>query len=68
MFGFERYNYDHFSKDVLLKDVAKSKMGGGPDPGERAPDFEGRTLEGDKVRLSDFAGEKNVELTFGSAT
>lgn len=68
MFGFRRYNYDHFSKDVLLKDVAKSKMGDGPEPGERAPDFEGRTLEGDKVELSDFRGEKNVVLTFGSAT
>jgi len=68
MFGFKRYNYDRFTKDVLLKDVAKSKFGSGPEPGERAPDFEGRTLDGDKVRLSDFKGEKNVVLTFGSAT
>lgn len=68
MFGFKGYNYEHFSKDVLLKDVAKSKMGGGPNPGERAPDFEGRTLDGNKVRLRDFQGEKNVVLTFGSAT
>lgn len=68
MFGFKRYNYEHFSKDVLLKDVAKSKAGGGPNPGDRAPDFASRTLDGAKVRLSDFAGEKNVLLTFGSAT
>jgi peroxiredoxin len=68
MLGFKRYNYDTFTKDVLLKDVAKSKFGRGPEPGERAPDFEGRTLDGDKVELSDFEGEKNVVLTFGSAT
>lgn len=68
MFGFKRYNYEHFSKDVLLKDVAKSKMDGGPEPGERAPDFEGRSLDGHKVKLSDFHGQNNVVLTFGSAT
>lgn len=68
MFGFKRYNYDRFTKDVLLKDVARSKFGHGPEPGEHAPEFEGRTVNGDKVELSDFEGEKNVVLTFGSAT
>ncbi len=68
MFGLKRYNYDTFTKDVLLKDVTKSKFGKGPEPGERASNFEARTLDGDKVELSDFRGEKNVVLTFGSAT
>lgn len=68
MFGLKRYNYDRFTKDLLLKDVAKSKIGTGPDPGDRAPDFEARTLDGDKIELSDFEGKKNVVLTFGSAT
>jgi thiol-disulfide isomerase/thioredoxin len=68
MFGLKRYNYDTFTKDLLIKDAVKSKFGGGPRPGERAPDFEARTLEGEKFRLSEFEGEKNVVLTFGSAT
>ncbi len=68
MFGFRRYNYVTFTKDVLLKDAARGQFGRGPEPGERAPDFQGRTLEGDKIELSDFKGEKNVVLTFGSAT
>ncbi len=67
MFGIKKYNYDRFTKDLLMKDVVLDKLGG-PRPGDRAPDFEGRTLEGDRVRLSDYEGEKNVVLTFGSAT
>jgi peroxiredoxin len=68
MFGFKKYNYDRFSRDLIMRDFAASKMGGGVEAGERAPDFEARTLDGDKVQLSDFEGEKNVVLTFGSAT
>lgn len=67
MFGLKRYNYEEFTKDVLIKDIALDKFSG-PKPGNRAPDFEGRTLDGDKIRLSDFQGEKNVVLTFGSLT
>lgn len=68
MFGLKCYNYDTFTKDLLIKDSVKSKFGSGPAPGDRAPDFDARTLEGEKLRLSDFEGEKNVVLTFGSAT
>ncbi len=68
MFGFKRYNYDTFTRDVLMKHAAKSVFGGGPEPGDKAPDFEARTLEGEEIELSDFEGEKNVVLTFGSAT
>ncbi|MGI9101331.1 MAG: peroxiredoxin family protein [Terriglobales bacterium] len=68
MFGFKRYNYDSFTKDLLLKDAAKTGFGSGPEPGELAPDFEARTLDGEDISLSDFEGEKNVVLTFGSAT
>jgi alkyl hydroperoxide reductase subunit AhpC len=69
MFGLKPYNYERFTRDLLVKDLAKSKMAGaGPAPGSRAPDFTGRTLEGDKITLSDFFGDKNVVLTFGSAT
>src|ERR1051326_1747935 len=68
MFGFSKYNYEKFTRDLLAKDMVKSKMLGGPKPGDRAPDFSGRTLDGEKLQLSDFRGEKNVVLTFGSAT
>ncbi|MGZ4839678.1 MAG: peroxiredoxin family protein [Terriglobales bacterium] len=68
MFGLKRYNYDTFTKDLLIKDAMKSKFGRGPEPGESAPDLEGRTLDGGKVRLKHLKGSKNVVLTFGSAT
>ncbi len=69
MFGLnlKKYNYEGFTRDQLIRDVAIDKFGG-PRPGERAPDFEGRTIEGDKVRLADYSGDKNVVVTFGSAT
>ncbi|MFB3917815.1 MAG: peroxiredoxin family protein [Terriglobales bacterium] len=67
MFGFKPYNYEEFTKDVLIKDIALDKFSS-PKPGDRAPDFEARTLEGEKVRLSYYRGEKNVVLTFGSVT
>ena len=68
MFGFERYNYDSFSNHELVRHAARTGFGSGPEPGEKAPDFELRDLDGNRVRLSDFAREKNVVLTFGSAT
>lgn len=68
MFGASKYNYDRFSRNSLLKDMARSKFGGAPQPGDDAPDFSLRSLDGDKVSLSDFQGEKNVLLTFGSVT
>jgi peroxiredoxin len=67
MFG-SKYNYEIFHRNQLFRDLATSQLGGAPKPGDRAPDFVGRTLEGDAVRLKDFRGRKNVVLTFGSAT
>jgi peroxiredoxin len=52
-----------------MKDMAATKAKAvRPGPGERAPDFELRTLDGDLFRLSDYEGNRNVVLTFGSAT
>src|SRR4029077_3578165 len=69
MFGLKPYNYPRFTREFLGKDLAASKLASaGPKPGEPAPDFKGRTLDGEVVRLSDFEGEKNVVLAFGSAT
>jgi peroxiredoxin len=68
MLGMKRYNYESFSGQDLLKHAARTGFRSGPKPGDRAPDFELRSLDGEKVRLSDFENEKNVVLTFGSAT
>jgi peroxiredoxin len=66
MLGFRDYNYEHFTRE-LYREV---EQGGfpGPAPGEHAPDFKARTLDGETVRLSDYEGKKNVLLVFGSAT
>jgi peroxiredoxin len=67
MFGRSQYNYPEFKK-TMLGNIMERQFGDAPDPGERAPDFELRTIDGDKVRLSNYRDQKNVVLTFGSAT
>jgi alkyl hydroperoxide reductase subunit AhpC len=67
MFGNARYNYPEFKKTMLAK-IAEQQFGEAPGPGDRAPDFELRTIDGDKIRLSEYRGDWNVVLTFGSAT
>ena len=67
MFGSKSYNYTSFDREQLRKELNGKQMKG-PKAGEEAPDFELPSREGKKVRLSDYAGEKNVVLTFGSAT
>lgn len=68
MFGLQRYNFESFRKHSLMKDAARHLFGSGPEPGDKAPDFKARTLDGDEVRLRDFRDDKNVVLTFGSST
>src|SRR4051812_24987646 len=69
MFGFGTpYNYEHFTRELLDPEQYAKQFDDAPAPGERAPDFQARTLRGDRVRLSDFRDEKNVGLGFGSAT
>lgn len=68
MFGLRRYNYEEFHRDEFMKNAARHLFGRGPEPGDEAPNFEGRTLDGDTIELSDFEGKKNVVLTFGSST
>src|SRR5437868_10391144 len=66
MLGLNSYNYGHFSRE-LFHDLARTSFSG-PAPGERAPDFKAGSLDGETVRLNDFAKKKNVLLIFGSAT
>lgn len=68
MLGFTPYNYETFRRNLLIKDMVFTKFMGAPKPGDKAPDFEGRTIDGDRIRLSDYRGESNVVLTFGSVT
>ena len=66
MLGLSSYNYEHFSRE-LFHDLAQTTFSG-PEPGERAPDFKATALDGESIRLGDFARKKNVLLLFGSAT
>ena len=68
MFGLSKYNYESFTRDLLHQQMESSQKNAGPRPGELAPDFEARTLDGKSIRLSDYRGRKNVVLTFGSLT
>jgi hypothetical protein len=62
----ESYNYESFSRS---ESAGKSnEFKNSLRAGEEAPEFELQTLEGDRVRLSDFRGRKHVLLEFGSIT
>jgi peroxiredoxin len=67
MFGFTRYNYDRFRRE-MLQGHSSDRWSRAPEPGDTAPDFELRSLTGDMVKLSDLRNSRNVVLTFGSAT
>lgn len=69
MFGFgSRYNYERFTREMLDPKQHRELFDDAPRPGDRAPDFQARTLSGDRVRLSDFRDDRNVVLLFGSGT
>jgi len=67
MFGFTRYNYERFRREMLQNNPA-DRWSRAPEPGDTAPTFELRSLTGDIVKLSDFKDSRNVVITFGSAT
>jgi peroxiredoxin len=67
MFGNASYNYDEFKREQFTKMLTR-QFGSAPEPGDRAPDFELRSVDGDKIRLKDYRDESNVVLVFGSAT
>jgi peroxiredoxin len=66
MLGFGDYNYEHFTREHL-QELGRTPFTG-PEPGEHAPDFKGKSLDGETIRLGDYKGKKNVLLIFGSAT
>jgi peroxiredoxin len=67
MFGFTRYNYDRFRREMLQSNPS-DRWSRAPEPGDEAPNFELLSLAGDLVKLSDFKNSRNVLITFGSAT
>ncbi len=67
MFGFTRYNYERFRREMLQSNPT-DRWSRAPEPGDEAPNFELRSLAGDLVKLSDFKNSRNVLITFGSAT
>ena len=62
----DAYNYAAFSRSESAGKSNEFKTS--LRAGEEAPDFELPTLEGERVRLSDFRGKKHVVLEFGSIT
>jgi hypothetical protein len=67
MFGFTRYNYERFRRE-MVQGRSADRWSRAPEPGDEAPDFELRSLTGDLVKLSAFRNSRNVVVTFGSAT
>jgi peroxiredoxin len=62
----EIYNYESFtrSESTGKSDEFKNSLRAG----EEAPDFELSSLDGVRVRLSAFRGQRHVLLEFGSIT
>ncbi len=67
MFGYTRYNYERFRRE-MQEGATADRWNRAPEPGDQAPDFELQSLAGEMVRLKDFKGNSNVVVTFGSAT
>ena len=67
MFGFSRYNYDRFRRE-MQPGRSGDRWNRSPEPGDEAPGFELQSLAGEIIKLSDFKDTRNVVVTFGSAT
>jgi peroxiredoxin len=67
MFGFTRYNYDRFRRE-MQQGHAADRWHRSPEPGDEAPGFALQSLTGEWIKLSDFKDSRNVVITFGSAT
>ena len=60
------YNYETFTRTQGAAKSAEFKTR--LRAGEEAPDFELSKVNGEKVKLSEFRGQKHVLLEFGSIT
>lgn len=57
------YLYDHVKRKTLMEDMSFSEHA--PKPGDRMPQFDLSSVDGDRVRMADFAGRKPVLLITG---
>ena len=62
----ETYNYDSFTRSESAGKSAEFKNS--LRAGEKAPDFNLATVEGERIALSAFRGKKHILLEFGSIT
>jgi peroxiredoxin len=62
----EIYNYESFSRSS--SEGKSSEFKNSLRAGDEALDFDLPSVEGERVRLSDFRGKKHVLLEFGSIT
>ena len=62
----DEYNYKAFTRSESA--IKSDEFTNSIRAGEEAPDFELATLEGERIRLSQFRGAKHVLLEFGSIT
>ncbi len=62
----DSYNYESFSRSESAGRSTEFKRA--LRAGEEAPDFDLPALDGERVRLSTFRGNKHVLLEFGSIT
>ena len=58
------YRFPHFRRELLYHDFSWEA---GPRPGQRFPDFELPTVDGERTGLADLAGRPFL-LYFGSIT
>jgi cytochrome oxidase Cu insertion factor (SCO1/SenC/PrrC family) len=63
----KKYNYEHFWLKHFLADIGRTFKGAGVRPGEKAPEFEMPSTDGEQVSLRALHGEP-VLLHFGSGT
>lgn len=59
------YRYPRFKRELLLEGLY---FGSGPSPGLPMSEFDLPTTDGDRVRKSDFVGQRPLLLTFASIT
>lgn len=59
------YRFPHFRRQLMYHDAV---FEGGPRPGEPFPDFDLATVDGDRLRKSDFVGDKPLLMVFASFT
>jgi hypothetical protein len=59
------YRFERFTRRLLFHDL---RFEGGPGPGERFPDFDLATVDGERVTLEGATAERPMLMVFSSFT